>query len=117
MSTIQKISMFAACALLSAACATVQPAGAECSSVRLGDQTLPSEVLIERVGVAEAEARNMRDGVPFGPRNKEWNALKREMIEGDEVWLYRDNRTIAGAEGYVLVRDCEVVAFVMTVKY
>ncbi|MDX1584094.1 MAG: hypothetical protein R3338_10895, partial [Thermoanaerobaculia bacterium] len=89
----------------------------DCASVMIGGETLSSDVLIERVGLARAEHENLRDGVPFGERNEEWENLKSAIEPGDNIWFYRDNRTITGAEGYVVVRDCEVVAFFMTTKY
>lgn len=104
-------------AALLAACSTSMSAPGDCESITLGDQVISADSLVRQVGVAEAEAEAMKDGVPFGTRNAEWNDLKALIRPGDEIWFYRDNRAMAGAEGYVLVRDCDVVAFVMTTKY
>lgn len=100
-----------------AACTTSMSTPADCDRIAIEGETLPGDVLVHRTGVAEAESKNLRDGKPFGDRNHEWEELKAEIEAGDELWLYRDNRTMSGAEGYVLVRNCEVVAFVMTMKY
>lgn len=99
------------------ACATPMAAPGDCAAIKLDNETIETEALIHEVGVAEVEAKNLRDGVPFGDRHAEWEKLKGELQPGDELWLYRDNRAMAGAEGYLLVRDCEVIAFVMTTKY
>ena len=80
---------------------------------------IPSEWLIERLTVAEAEARNTvprdhpaaRDPklkTPFGRRNKEWESLKRRMQPGDELWTY-EKRPWPGYGGIALVRDRVVV--------
>jgi hypothetical protein len=79
---------------------------------------MPKEWLIERLTVAEAEARETMptDGraerapqlkKPFGTKNKEWESLKRRMQPGDELWTWES--PWPGARGIALVRDCEVV--------
>jgi hypothetical protein len=115
---MKQLPMFIICgAALLAACSTSMTVPGDCVSITLGDQTLSPDMLVRQTGVAEAEAESMRDGVPFGERNAEWLQLKNMIKPGDEVWFYRDNHTMAGAEGYLLLRDCDVVAFVMTTKY
>lgn len=115
---MRRLSVVLICGvLLTGACTTSMTVPGDCETVTLGERKLSTEMLIKRVGVAEAEAENLRDGVPFGDRNEEWMELKKLIQPGDEVWFYRHNRTMAGAEGYLLVRECDVVAFVMTTKY
>lgn len=115
---MKQLSMLIICgSALLAACSTSMAVPGDCATITLGDQALSADVLVRRTGMAEAEAENMIDGVPFGQRNSEWNGLKKLVEPGDELWFYRDNRAMAGAEGYLLVRECDVVAFVMTTKY
>jgi hypothetical protein len=68
--------------------------------------------------VAELEAEHLVDSVPFGFCNGEWEALKAEMLPGDELWRFssppEDWERRMGWEGVALVRDGEVVRFVVT---
>ncbi len=115
---MKSLTLFAiVSAALLAGCSTSMSAPGDCDSITLGDQVVSADALVRQVGLAEAEAEAMKDGIPFGSRNAEWNDLKALIQPGDQVWFYRDNRAMAGAEGYVLVRDCDVMAFVMTTKY
>jgi hypothetical protein len=65
---------------------------------------MPKELLIERLTVAEAEARLK----PFAPiTRKAWENIRQQMQPGDELWTWRHEPT---AGGIALVRNGEVVA-------
>lgn len=113
---MKRFLLVTALALAASACSTTT-VPEECRSIVIAEETLSKDALIQRVGVAEAERQYLDDGVPFGERNAEWEALKESMESGDQLWFYRDNRTIVGAEGFVVVRNCEVVGFFITTKY
>ena len=78
------------------------------------------EWLIERLTIAEAEARHTRPTDdetaklypeakrPFGSKNEEWEDLKRRMQPGDELWTW--GSPWPGAGGMALVRRGKVVA-------
>ena len=82
--------------------------------------------LITKYGsVKEAEAANMvtdaRLGdapVPFGFYNDAWNQLLSTMQDGDELWTFATSEEswehLAGRAGVSLVRDGEIVRFVVT---
>ena len=85
---------------------------------------IPMEWLIERLTVAEAEARDTvppdhpaaRDPKlkkPFGSKNKEWENLKRRIQPGDELWTY-EKRPWPGYGGIALVRNRVVVEEIWT---
>jgi hypothetical protein len=84
---------------------------------------LPKDWDTRRVSIAEAEAEHMvtdkrPEPVPFGFLNQEWKALLAQMIEGDELWLFRSSpeswATLRGREGIALVRKGEVIERVVT---
>jgi hypothetical protein len=75
--------------------------------------------------VEQAEADNMvsdqdlgPDPVPFGFINKEWRELLAQMQEGDELWEFESPpetwENLAGRQGIALIRDCKVVAVIVT---
>lgn len=65
---------------------------------------MPKEWLIERLTVAEAEARLK----PFSPLKTEaWDNLTQQMLPGDELWTWGH---VLRAGGIALVRNGEVVA-------
>jgi hypothetical protein len=78
------------------------------------------EWLIERITVAEAEARDglpldyqrtkldSERGKPFGSKNEEWESLKRQMQPDDELWTW--GSPWPGAGGMALVRNGRVAA-------
>ncbi|MBN1798382.1 MAG: hypothetical protein JW822_07380 [Spirochaetales bacterium] len=81
--------------------------------------------LQNRTTVEQAEADNMvtledlgPDPVPFGYINEQWQEFLAQMREGDELWEFEsppetwDN--LAGRKGIALIRDCEVVALIVT---
>jgi hypothetical protein len=83
--------------------------------------------LVKPTTVEEAEAAHMvtakelgPDPVPFGYINADWKALLAQMQEGDELWEFRsppetwDKKHMAGREGIALIRNCEVVAVIVT---
>jgi hypothetical protein len=84
---------------------------------------MPRQWLIERLTVAEAEARRTRQPddlaeppelmKPFGTMNKEWESLKRRMQRGDELWTY-EKRPWPGYGGIALVRNRVVVDEIWT---
>ena len=61
--------------------------------------------------VQHAEARNMivlretNVSVPCGYANREWEALKANLQEGDEIWRVGDH----GGEAIYLIRNNEIV--------
>jgi hypothetical protein len=87
------------------------------------------EWLYEKTTVAEAEAKHTDADdprgkqspqllKPFGFLNSRWEALKAQMVEGDELWLFRSPsetwRNMAGCAGVALVRDGKIVAKIVT---
>jgi hypothetical protein len=54
---------------------------------------------------------------PFGFQHAEWEALKVEMKPGDELWTFTSPpetwRILAGRAGIALVRDGEIVRFIV----
>lgn len=89
----------------------------------------PTDWLVEKISVAEAEAAHpeMRDEgvtrVPsaakaFGFKNEKWESLKAEMQPGDELWTFcspaESWQNHAGRRGIVLLRDGLAVAEIIT---
>jgi hypothetical protein len=85
---------------------------------------MPREWLIERLSVAEAEARftlppddraerypDLKK--PFGFKNAEWEKLKRQMQPADELWIW-EKRPWPGAGGIALMRNRDLVGVIMT---
>jgi hypothetical protein len=74
--------------------------------------------LTTRTSVEELEAADTNKDQPFGLLNEEWEALKAEMIDGDELWLWSTSpqtwAALCGREGVALVRDGKVVAVIIT---
>lgn len=64
------------------------------------------------------EMEHTVQGRPFGFLHKEWTRLKGSMRPGDELRFYtsedRDWEALAGEEGYVAVRNGEIVAQIIT---
>ena len=84
-----------------------------------------------RITIAEAEAEYTPRGEdlervrewpelkkPFGFLNGEWEELKSQMQEGDELWQFCTDKEswdhLFGREGIELVRDGEVIASIVT---
>ena len=63
----------------------------------------------ERKTIAELEAENMYEDRPFGYMNADWERLKAEVMDGDELWTFSTPddywRNLAGRAGVALVRD------------
>lgn len=57
--------------------------------------------------------------VPFGFYNYQWNQLKAELQDGDELWLFSSPKeswkNMCGRGGICIVRDGEVVKLMVTV--
>jgi len=83
--------------------------------------------LQKKVTVEEAEQDNLvkddqlgPDPVPFGFSNDEWRQLLSLKEEGDDLWEFRsppetwDKKHMAGRQGYALIRDCRVIATIIT---
>ena len=75
--------------------------------------------------IDEAEAANMvkddqlgPDPVPFGFINEEWKELLKQMQEGDELWEFESPpetwENLAGRKGIALIRNCQVIAYIVT---
>jgi hypothetical protein len=77
----------------------------------------PDAVLEVQESIAAIEAKARADmktcpdcpQVPFGYANKQWRALKSRARDGDSILFYKNGRrfwnSLAGAEGYALIRD------------
>ena len=81
--------------------------------------------LQQQTTVEQAEADNMvidedlgPEPVPFGFINEEWQQLLATMQEGDELWEFESPpetwENLAGRKGIALIRDCRVVAVIVT---
>jgi len=96
-----------------------------------GGETVQKEWLQNVITVAEAEAMNTPRAdtterhkrfpelsKPFGFQNAEWQSLKAQMRDGDELWTFCSPatmwRNMAGREGVALVRNGNVVGFLVT---
>jgi hypothetical protein len=75
--------------------------------------------------VEEAEAANMvkndqlgPDPVPFGFINADWKELLDQMQEGDELWEFKSPpetwENLMGRKGIALIRNCQVIAYIVT---
>lgn len=75
--------------------------------------------LQQKWSIADLEARHRHDGVPFGFLNDRWERLKASMQEGDELWEFSSPpetwQHLMGRAGVALVRDGDVVDFLVTV--
>jgi hypothetical protein len=103
--------------MLGGACRTALDTPGNCRRIIYGDQELPGKYFTTRATIDEVERENMIGGSPFGNRNGDWDAFLAEIADGDEIWRYRDIGPLAGAEGYALIRNCEVIAFITSIKY
>jgi hypothetical protein len=73
--------------------------------------------LVEATTSQEIEAQLPDDHPPFTP---EWEAFKAEMVEGDELWIWRTPpeswKQRRGRGGYAIVRNGEPTEhFIVTV--
>ena len=109
---------FLACLLLIlTACAhSVKRQRIACPQSTLERWPIPAAWLIEKVDFEQVESDHMYQGVPFGRMNDEWKELLDQRRDGDQLWSY-DSRQNWGMEGYLLVRDCEVVYNLVTAQY
>lgn len=55
--------------------------------------------------IEHAERKNMKDGVPFGYCHQDWETLKSNLQEGDEIWRFGDG----GGEAVYLIRKGKIV--------
>lgn len=53
--------------------------------------------------IEHCERKNMHNGVPFGYAKKEWQEMKSNIQEGDELWIYGNESTII-----YLIRNGEI---------
>jgi len=93
-------------------CATVHTAVGPCPKeiVRQWPIQIARFEKVRAESTAEAEAKNVVDGVPFGGLHEQWSRLKNEMREGDVLLWFASPRGcyLCGAqEGYVVMRGCE----------
>lgn len=83
------------------------------------------EWLTKKVSLEQAEIDYMEqddrissEPVPFGFFNHQWNELKSELQEGDELWLFSSPKTswmnMCGRAGICIVRDGKVVSSMVT---
>ena len=72
------------------------------------------------VDPTQVELEHAVDGKPFGLLHKEWSRLKGSMRLGDELRYYsspwEDWDAFAGEEGYVLVRNGNLVARIVITR-
>ena len=77
----------------------------------------------EKTSISDAEKQETAtvivDGtqtaVPFGHINHEWENLKRQYEKGDCIYHYRtDCGPLCGSEGYLLIRNGNVIDWVLT---
>ena len=56
--------------------------------------------------------------VPFGLNNKRWLEFKDKYQESDEIYFYVSDKTswerLSGSQGYVLIRNDQVIAMIVT---
>ncbi len=79
---------------------------------------MDSSWLDRRLTIAEAEAENTHNGIAFGFMNGDWEKLKSQMLEGDELWSFASSmeswRHLAGRAGIVLLREGVEIACLVT---
>ena len=79
---------------------------------------METEWLDRKMSVDEMEAANMLDGKAFGARNEEWEKLKSQMVEGDELWTFASPaaswQDLGGRLGVSLVRHGQVISSLVT---
>ena len=77
-----------------------------------------TEYLVRKASIAEWEAEERIDGIPFGYCNGEWEDLKAKMRTGDEMWFWTSDaeswKQFMGWEGMALVRSGEIIDFFLT---
>lgn len=60
----------------------------------------------------------MHDGRPFGRLQGQWEQMKSQMAEGDELWSFVSPldswRHLAGRAGVALVRNGEIIGHLVT---
>jgi len=90
-----------------------------------GSDDLIISWLQEQTTVEQAKADNMvtdkqlgEKPVPFGFINDEWQELLARMQDGDELWEFESPpetwENLAGRKGIALIRECQVVASIVT---
>jgi hypothetical protein len=77
--------------------------------------------LQRRVTTIEAEREHIVDGIAFGRIHVEWNRLKAQLQDGDELWHFRTpDETwqtafpLCGLEGYAIIRGGALIAMIFT---
>lgn len=79
---------------------------------------IKKEWLVEQVIMENIEHDNLVDGIPFGFMNKEWTEFKTMIQPGDQIWFFNTPinswGALMGQKGYVLIRNCKIVAKMTT---
>jgi hypothetical protein len=81
--------------------------------------TKPNEWCDQRLTIAKAEHANTRPGqLPFGGLAKEWDLLKAQVREGDEIWSYCSPeatwKAMCGRQGIWLIRNGKIIYDIVT---
>jgi uncharacterized protein (DUF427 family) len=81
--------------------------------------TKPNEWCNQKFTIAEAEHANTRPGqLPFGGLAAEWELLKSQAQEGDEIWSYCSPeatwKAMCGRQGIWLIRNGKIVYDIVT---
>jgi hypothetical protein len=83
------------------------------------ESVVPQSWLQKQLTVDEAETEYMHEGIPFGDMNKRWDALKSQMMDGDEIWEFSSSADswnhLAGRAGLALVRQGKVIDCIVTI--
>ena len=83
------------------------------------ESVVPESWLQQQLTVDEAETEYMHEGIPFGGMIEEWNALKSQMLDGDEIWEFSSSADswnhLAGRAGLALVRRAKAIDCIVTI--
>ena len=82
------------------------------------DEFVPSTWLFDAVDMDEIESDWLDKPSPYGVPSEEWEELKSQMKEGDEIRAFSSPKdyweNLAGRSGYALVREGKAIAGIIT---
>ena len=82
------------------------------------NEFVPSTWLFDAVDMDEIESDWLDKSGPYGVPNKEWEELKSQMKEEDEIRTFSSPKdyweNLAGRAGYALVRKGKAIAGIIT---
>jgi hypothetical protein len=85
-----------------------------CSLSQNSNWPISKEWLRKAVSVEEAEQMKIYCTLEKYQQDQEWKTLKATALKGDQIWYFSTIQKQWQRQGFVLIRDCNIVAIVET---